>query len=50
MVDVYWQGRPELGFLTCEKITSGALIWARWAHGKEERIAYCHSEGHWVWA
>ena len=44
-VDVYWQGRPELGFLECE--TNGRM--ARWANGKWNRVAFCHSEGHYVW-
>ena len=44
-IDVYWQGKPELGFLECE--TDGRI--ARWAMGKWNKIAYCHSEEHWVW-
>ena len=45
MVDIYWLGRSDLGFLECEV----AGTQARWAHGAWRPIVYCHSEGHWVW-
>lgn len=47
MVDVHWQGRPDLGFLECDFDSNRRMV--RWAHGQWRKVAYCHSEGHWVW-
>jgi len=51
-VGVYWDGRPELGHLTCDIITMrGSLVTeASWAHGKIYKVRFSHADQHYVWA
>lgn len=52
MIDVYWQGKSDLGFLECEVVTrwdDGTPKSVRHTLGKERRVTYSHSERHYVW-
>lgn len=53
---VGWIGKPELGTLLCDVVTRDrtndephGVSAVRWASGAVQKVAFCHSEGRYVY-